>query len=128
MGLQLFRTHIISSTEVERKTVTSLIQLIQQERYWNHRVMYSIKILQLRRGETIDRLLVKNVIRMLVSLQVSTFSHSFSSLYHCIIKVYSEVFEHEFLEATRLFLGTEGANYIREMEVPDYLRHVEVRL
>jgi cullin-4 len=55
MGLAIFREHFIHTyAEVEKKTVQSIIQLIQDE----------------RRGETVDRTLLKEILRMFTYLQV----------------------------------------------------------
>lgn len=55
MGLDLFRTHIISHQIVQAKTVNGLLQLIERE----------------RGGEAVDRQLLKSLLRMLSDLQVS---------------------------------------------------------
>lgn len=95
MGLYLFRYYVIQVVEVEQKTLASLLMLIERE----------------RRGETIDRSLLKSLIRMFVSLQI-----------------YSSNFEKAFLMATKEFYNKEGINYMNEMEVADYLKHIEVRI
>lgn len=43
-------------------------------------------------------------------------------------KVYSEIFEKPFLEETTIFYKNDGINYIKELEAPEYLIHVENRL
>src|SRR5689334_8100581 len=67
MGLQLFRTHIMSNSEIEKKSVSSLVELIEQERFIWCKLSF---LIQCRRGETVDRSLLKNLLRMFVSLQV----------------------------------------------------------
>lgn len=54
MGLDLFRSHIISHRTVETRTVDGLLSLIERERC----------------GETVNRQLLKNLLRMLTDLQV----------------------------------------------------------
>ncbi|GAB1605805.1 cullin-4A-like [Argonauta hians] len=54
MGLDLFRSHIISHQVVQTKTVTGLLQLIERE----------------RSGEAVDRHLLKSLLRMLSDLQI----------------------------------------------------------
>lgn len=54
MGLDLFRTHIISHQIVQTKTVNGLLQLIERE----------------RGGEAVDRQLLKSLLRMLSDLQI----------------------------------------------------------
>lgn len=95
MGLQLFRIYIATQPEVERKTVEGILFLIEQERH----------------GETVDRALLKSLLRMFNSLGI-----------------YSERFEIRFLEATRTFYDKEAAHYMAETDVADYLKHVECRL
>lgn len=40
--------------------------------------------------------------------------------------IYSESFEKPFLEGTSEFYAAEGAKYMQQADVPDYLKHVEV--
>ena len=54
MGLDLFRSHIVGQHIVETRTVDGLLQLIERE----------------RTGETVDRHLLKSLLRMLSDLQV----------------------------------------------------------
>lgn len=41
--------------------------------------------------------------------------------------IYAESFEKPFLERTSEFYAAEGVKYMQQSDVPDYLRHVEVR-
>jgi len=95
MGLQIFRTQIASIPEVEKKLVSGIIQLVQEE----------------RNGQVVDRILIKNLCRMLVSLGM-----------------YSECLEKQLLAATVDFYHAEGIEKSRDMEVSEYLKHVESRL
>ncbi|KAL4200513.1 hypothetical protein AMTRI_Chr02g253910 [Amborella trichopoda] len=95
MGLQLFRKHLSLCPEVEHKTVTGLLRLIERERL----------------GEAIDRALLNHLLRMFTSLGI-----------------YTESFEKPFLECTSEFYASEGVKYMQQSDVPDYLKHVELRL
>ena len=54
MGLDLFRTHIISNKTVQLRTVDGLLQLIESE----------------RGGDVVDHSLLKSLLRMLSDLQI----------------------------------------------------------
>lgn len=62
-----------------------------------------------RMGETVDRTLLKHLLRM------------FSAL-----GIYSESFERQFLDCTAEFYAAEGTRFMQQTDVPDYLKHVEV--
>lgn len=53
-GLELFRTHIVSDTAVQKRTVDGILEQIKLE----------------RNGETIDRSLLRSLLGMLSDLQV----------------------------------------------------------
>eukprot|EP00741_Cyanophora_paradoxa_P010023 tig00000157_g9709.t1 len=95
MGLQLFRKYLTQHKEVEEKTIQGLLALIEKERC----------------GEVVDRPLLKNLLRMLSSLQM-----------------YADCFEKVFLEETNAFYRSEGERFKSQTDVPDYLKHVETRL
>ncbi|KAL5977480.1 Cullin-4 [Asimina triloba] len=95
MGLQLFRIHLSLSAEVEHKTVTGLLRLIERERL----------------GEAIDRTLINHLLKMFTALGI-----------------YTESFEKPFLECTSEFYAAEGVKYMQQSDIPDYLKHVELRL
>ncbi|XP_024030922.1 cullin-4 [Morus notabilis] len=59
MGLQLFRKHLSLSQEVEHKTVTGLLRMIEQERL----------------GEAVDRALLNHLLKMFTALGI--YSESF---------------------------------------------------
>uniref|UniRef100_A0A8C3RBM8 Cullin-4B n=1 Tax=Cyanoderma ruficeps TaxID=181631 RepID=A0A8C3RBM8_9PASS len=64
MGLELFRTHIISDHKVQNKTIDGILLLIERE----------------RNGEAIDRSLLRSLLSMLSDLQVNkldSFEHRF---------------------------------------------------
>ncbi|XP_063703800.1 cullin-4A [Culicoides brevitarsis] len=95
MGLELFRDHIAMNTSVQSRTVEGILMLIEKERY----------------GNTVDRILLKNLLKMLSDLQI-----------------YKEAFELKFLIATKHLYQAEGQKMMQELEVPDYLQHVKKRL
>lgn len=68
MGLDLFRAHIISHPTVEARTVDGLLSLIERERC----------------GETVNRQLLKSLLRMLTDLQVNSY---FFSLFLLILQL-----------------------------------------
>ncbi|KFV55551.1 Cullin-4B [Tyto alba] len=63
MGLELFRTHIISDQKVQNKTIDGILLLIERE----------------RNGEAIDRSLLRSLLSMLSDLQIyqDSFEHRF---------------------------------------------------
>ncbi|XP_077292720.1 cullin 4 [Arctopsyche grandis] len=95
MGLDLFRHHIALNTLVQTRTVEGLLMLIEKE----------------RGGDTVDRTLLKSLLRMLSDLQI-----------------YQEAFEHKFLVATERVYAAEGQRLMQECTVPQYLAHVDRRL
>nr|XP_043619567.1 cullin-4 [Erigeron canadensis] len=64
-----------------------------------------------RLGEAVDRTLLNHLLKMFTALGI-----------------YSESFEKPFLECTSEFYAAEGVKYMQHSDVPDYLKHVEVRL
>lgn len=65
-----------------------------------------------RNGDTmVDRTLLKNLLRCFSDLQI-----------------YQEAFEDKFLNATKNLYQAEGQKKMQELEVPDYLQHVDKRL
>ncbi|XP_054266080.1 cullin-4A-like [Macrosteles quadrilineatus] len=95
MGLDLFRQHIVLHTLVQTRTVEGLLMLIEKE----------------RQGDTVDRTLLKSLLRMLSDLQI-----------------YQDAFESKFLVATEVLYAAEGKQLIQDMEVSEYLHHVDKRL
>lgn len=95
MGLDLFRNHIAMNSTVQKRTVDGLLMLIERERH----------------GDSVDRTLLKSLLRMLSDLQI-----------------YQEAFEDKFLNATKNLYQAEGQKKMQELEVPDYLLHVDKRL
>ncbi|XP_075481912.1 LOW QUALITY PROTEIN: cullin-4-like [Primulina tabacum] len=64
-----------------------------------------------RLGEAIERTLLNHLLKMLTALGI-----------------YPESFEKPFLECTSEFYAAEGVKYMQQSDVPDYLKHVEMRL
>ncbi|CAI9783451.1 unnamed protein product [Fraxinus pennsylvanica] len=64
-----------------------------------------------RLGEAVDRALLNHLLKMFTSLGI-----------------YAESFEKPFLERTAEFYAAEGVKYMQQSDVPDYLKHVEIRL
>lgn len=95
MGLQLFRVYIVLNNLVQTRTVEGLLMLIEKE----------------RQGDTVDRTLLKSLLRMLSDLQI-----------------YQDAFETKFLVATERLYAAEGQRLMNEHDVPEYLAHVDKRL
>ena len=81
--------------QVEDKTVAGLLALIEAE----------------RNGETVDKALLKHLVRMFTSLGT-----------------YAGSFEEPFLAKTTQYYRQEGQQYMQESDVAEYLLHSEVRL
>ena len=64
-----------------------------------------------RMGEQVDRMRLKSLLRML-----------------CDLRIYDDVFEAQFLEATEHFYRAEGAEQLAALTTAEYLRHAEGRL
>lgn len=56
MGLELFRVHVLTPPDIEKRLLDGILLLIARE----------------RNQETIDRSLLKTILRMLTDLQVTT--------------------------------------------------------
>ncbi|KAL1493326.1 hypothetical protein ABEB36_011401 [Hypothenemus hampei] len=64
-----------------------------------------------RQGDQVDRSLLKSLLRMLTDLQI-----------------YDKAFEQKFLQATERLYAAEGQRLMQELEVPEYLAHVDKRI
>jgi cullin-4 len=95
MGLDMFRKHITNDSVVQTRTVDGLLKLIESE----------------RNGESVDRGLLKSLLRMLSDLSI-----------------YRNAFEIRFLQATEQLYASEGQRLMQELEVPVYLVHVDKRV
>ncbi|CAF5189720.1 unnamed protein product, partial [Rotaria magnacalcarata] len=95
LNQDLFRRYIMQNSIVSNRCINGLLKLIEQE----------------RRGETIDRSLMTNLIRMLIDLHL-----------------YKKDFEPLFLQSTEELYHNEGRTLIQTLELSQYLSHVERRL
>ncbi|CAO3631192.1 unnamed protein product [Cunninghamella echinulata] len=95
MANELFGICFQQSKLVRGKVVNSILDLIMAE----------------RNGESINSLLLKSNLRMLMDL----------NLYH-------SVFEGQFLEGTRQYYQDEGDKLVNEMHMSKYLKHVSDRI
>lgn len=96
LGLELFRKHVVTHPIVQNRIVEGLLALIDSERC---------------SGDTVDRQLLKSLLRMLADLQI-----------------YNVVFEKRFLDATDVLYNKEGQQLMQQCDVPEYLVHVNRRL
>lgn len=69
-----------------------------------------VLIEQERNGELIERSLVKNLLTMLYKLQL-----------------YQTIFEVEFIQSSESLYSVEGESLLQQLEIPEYLKHVEKR-
>ncbi|KAK9722077.1 hypothetical protein K7432_002964 [Basidiobolus ranarum] len=95
MGLDLFRDHVMESKEIRKKTLDGLLCLIEKE----------------RSGESINRAILKSLLRMFIDLGI-----------------YFNGFESAFLESTELFYRKESNTRVHALEVSRYLLYVEQKL
>ncbi|ORX96044.1 cullin 4 [Basidiobolus meristosporus CBS 931.73] len=95
MGLCLFREHVMDSKEIWKKTLDGLLYLIEKE----------------RSGESVNRAILKSLLRMLMDLEM-----------------YSSGFEGAFLESTERFYHKAGNVQLHALEVSRYLLYVEQKL
>jgi cullin 3 len=100
MGLILFQKHVVQNNAVKQRLGPVLLDNIQCE----------------RKGEAIDRVLIKHALSMLVEVAVNS------------RQVYVSEFELDFLEQTRTFYQQESQEFMQHNTCPDYLRKVEGRL
>ena len=95
MSLDLFRSQVVSHPRIQSRTIEGILLLIERE----------------RKMESVDRSLLKSLLRMLSDLQI-----------------YQQVFEGKFLKSTEEFYAGEGQRLMEELEVAEYLTHVDKRL
>ncbi|KAJ0405628.1 hypothetical protein P43SY_007729 [Pythium insidiosum] len=99
-GLYLFRDVVVRHAQIRDRLRRLLLRSIDLE----------------RRGEWIDRSLIKNVLRMLVELGV------------CSTSVYEDDFERPFLAETLDFYRLEAQQWLDQNTCPEYLVQAERRL
>ena len=100
MGLVIFREKVSGHPRVKSHLLTLLLDNINAE----------------RRGEQVDRILLKHTLNMLVELGVQGKN------------VYRECFEDQFLDHTRKFYQDESKQYISQNPCSDYLKKAEKRI
>lgn len=119
-GLELFRTHIVSDSAVQKRTVDGILEQIELE----------------RNGETIDRSLLRSLLGMLSDLQVPDclFTNTNQSIdgvnvllflapdCPTFVKVYKDSFEERFLIETNRLYAAEGQRLMQERDVSETLK------
>lgn len=95
MGLEIFGKNMIGNSIVKTRLQESLLELIAKERI----------------GEKIDRILIKNNLRMLIDLNY-----------------YQMLFETRFLEETKQLYMAESEKNIACLTLSEYLYHIEKRI
>eukprot|EP01127_Copromyxa_protea_P021858 TRINITY_DN7632_c0_g1_i1.p1 TRINITY_DN7632_c0_g1~~TRINITY_DN7632_c0_g1_i1.p1 ORF type:complete len:794 (-),score=146.07 TRINITY_DN7632_c0_g1_i1:75-2456(-) len=91
-GLDLFSTHVVSIETIQAKLRTGLLKEIEND----------------RKGEDVDKILLKNLLRMLRSLDL-----------------YTSQFEGYFLEETKVYYRQESKRYIDESQISDIIVYLE---
>ncbi|XVF03355.1 hypothetical protein REPUB_Repub04eG0253800 [Reevesia pubescens] len=97
LGLNLWRDNIIHFSKIQSRLLSTLLELVYRE----------------RTGEVIDRVLMRNIIKMLMDLGSS---------------VYQEDFEKPFLEVSAEFYKGESQKFIEFCDCGDYLKKAEICL
>jgi len=100
MGLIIFREKVSGHPRVKNHLLTLMLDNINAE----------------RRGEQVDRILLKHTVNMLAELGVQGKN------------VYRECFEDQFLDHTRKFYQDESKQYISQNPCSDYLKKAEKRI
>lgn len=95
MGLKLFLSNVLADRHVGEKLTSGALALVEQE----------------RRGQEIDRALLRTVVRMLRD-----------------VGVYAPMFEEPFLSATEAFYAEQSARLINDMTPSQYIAHADQRL
>jgi len=100
MGLIIFRENVSGHIRVRSRLLTLMLDNIAAE----------------RRGEQVDRILLKHTVNTLVELGVQGKN------------IYRECFEDQFLDHTRKFYQDESVQYISQNTCSDYLKKAEKRI
>lgn len=103
MGLLVFRDTVVRHPAVKDRLLRLLLNSIDTE----------------RRGELIDKQLVRTILYMMVELSVNPKEP---------LDVYESDFENAFLEETQQFYRHESLDIISRSTCPDYLRKAETRI
>ena len=105
----------MQNTIISNRCIHGLLKLIDQERH----------------GETVDRSLMRNLIRMLIDLHVSTIAQltELTADGHVSrFQLYKKDFEPVFLQSTEQLYHNEGRQLIQTLDLSLYLTHIERRL
>ncbi|KAF5180491.1 Cullin-3b [Thalictrum thalictroides] len=94
LGLNLWRDHIIHSSEIQTRLLTMLLELVQRE----------------RTGEVINRGLMRNVIKMLMELGLSVYQEEFEKHF---IEVSSNFYS---LESQQFIECCDCGDYLKKAE------------
>lgn len=100
LGLRIFKEEVAWHKNVRKRVQRMLLTSIEAE----------------RRGELIERDVIRNVLQMLVELGINS------------LKVYEEDFEQAFLEETEKFYQSEANEFIQINTCPDYVEKARNRL
>lgn len=116
IALYLDRTYVKQTNGVESLWEMGL-KLFEKHLSDNKEVLHKIVtgLLRLiereRLGEAINKTLLNHLLKMFTALGI-----------------YADRFEKPFLECTSEFYASEGIKYMQQSDVPEYLKHVELRL
>ena len=95
MSLETFRQNVTFNPTIKSRLTDSLLDMISKE----------------RSGEKIDRILIKNILRMLIDLSI-----------------YVDLFETKFFKETQNLYLLESEQYIQQYKISDYLNYIDRRL
>lgn len=95
MGLETFRQNVTFNPTIKTKLTDSILDMISKE----------------RNGEKIDRILIKNILRMLIDLSI-----------------YVDLFETKFFKETQDLYRLESDQNVQELKVYEYLTYIDKRL
>lgn len=97
LGLKLWKVHVVRNPTVQDRLLSTLLLSIESE----------------RKGEMIDRNLVRSSTKMLIDLG---------------LPVYQEEFERHFLSSSSKFYKQESQELVSISSCPEYLKHAQRRL
>lgn len=100
LSMRLLKEHVLLSSNVPDRLRSLLLSAVDRE----------------RRGESIDRALMKRILSMLVSVNINN------------TELYCEIFETQFLRSTAEFYRLEAQSWAASDPVPLYLRKAERRI
>lgn len=117
MGLILFRKLVVMHDNVQSLYIDKIIELICAE----------------RRGDTVERDILKSLISMFLDLSVSSYRlfllrFFIQFLSNIFLQMYTNYFEPRFLHETEKFYGSESAKMTSQMTISEYLKYAESRI